>query len=107
VSEKSTVKTVKLIFLKYEFGDLAHYIFKDIETGEEMEIKFDDNQTGYQTARDEIDRTCDDQGNCKMSGVDYMATLQYKLVDTYECCDESVKTGKKEKRWVLSKLNKL
>ena len=107
VTEKSAVKSVKLKFIMYEFGDLAHYIFKDIETGEEMDVKFDDNQTGYQKAKDEIDRYCEVEGNCKMTGVDYIATLQYKLVDIYECCEESVKTGKKEKRWVLTKLNKL
>jgi hypothetical protein len=107
VTEKSTIKTIKLKFLYYEFGDLAHYIFKDIETGEEIDIKFDYNQTGYQTAKDEIDRYCEVEGDCKMAGVNYIATLQYKFVDTYECCDELVKTGKKEKRWVLTKLNKV
>ena len=107
VTEKSNIKTIKLKFLYYEFGDLAHYIFKDIETGEEIDIKFDYNQTGYQTAKDEIDRYCEVEGDCKMAGVNYIATLQYKFVDTYECCDELVKTGKKEKRWVLTKLNKV
>ena len=103
VTKKSTVKNIKLQFLYYEFGDFAHYIFKNLETGEEMEVEFDDNSTAYLNAKDEIDRYCENERNCKMAGVNYNATLQYKLVDVYEQNEDHNKTGKKEKRWVLIK----
>jgi hypothetical protein len=83
-------------------------MFKDVGTGKEMEVEFDMNEISYKVAKDEIDRTCNDEGNCKMAGVKYNATLQYKLVDIYDWNgEEALKTGKKEKRWILTKLTKV
>jgi hypothetical protein len=104
---QTSTKSLKLEFVSYSFGDLPHYTFKDLNTGKEMEVEFDDNESGYKSAKFEIDRTCSDEGNCKMSGVNYDATLLFKLVDIYDWNgEEAVKTGKKEKRWILTKLIK-
>jgi hypothetical protein len=106
---QTSSKKLKLEFLSLSIGDLAHYTFKDLNSGKEIEVEFDKNDSGFRLAKEEIDKYCDGEGDgiCKVSGQKYDAVMQYKLVDIYDWNgEEPIKSGKKEKRWILIKLFK-
>jgi hypothetical protein len=100
-------KRIELQFVALSFGDLPHYTFKNITTGKEIEVEFDKNDAGYKKAKTEIDDNCLENNNCSLIGKKYTAIIQYKLMDVYKWNGEVlVKTGRKQKRWVVTTLIK-
>jgi len=83
-----------------------------LSTKKEHQININEKvELGNQTALNEIYKSCtDDNGSsktdCKLIGQIYSCTFDYKLVDIYNFTEEEefVKTGKKRKEWVITKL---
>jgi hypothetical protein len=109
-NSSSKIKSTTIRYKDFSFGDLAHYTFTDVTTGEEEELEFDETQPkNWETAWNELMNLCSEENKgCPLTGQLYKAEMEYKLADIYDWNGEGlVKTGKKEMRWLVTRFNKI
>lgn len=115
-SKLQSRKIQQMKMLRYNDADGEPIIdLIDLSTKKEHQITIIEKlEIGNQTALNEIYESCtDDNGNsktdCKLLGQIYSCTFDYKLVDIFNFTEEEefVKTGKKRKEWVITKLTRV
>jgi hypothetical protein len=112
--QKIGEKVITTLKLKsYSCGDGCYYEFVDAKTKKQYIFarlnQFDNNVKGqWKLAIDEIEENCNGNDDCKFDNQIYSAIIIYKNVDEYQWTGEEwIKTGKKEKAWVITNLSKL
>ncbi|MDZ4810927.1 MAG: zinc-ribbon domain-containing protein [Bacteroidota bacterium] len=105
----SKIKSVTLRFKDFSFGDLPHYTFTDVNTGEDIELVLDEtSKSNWEPVWNELQSKCgDEELHCPFKGQLYKAEMEYKLIDEYDWTGESLeKTGKKIEAWVTTSFSK-
>lgn len=106
-------KVLTLTNPNYYWGDGPHLTFKDFTTHETKTFLIGDWEEDIKTIQ-EITAKCGDgdgSSDCqKLKGQVYKATLKFKLADIYRYNAEDEvwdKSGKKQKRWVITAMEKV
>jgi hypothetical protein len=99
-----STKTVNLTFSGYDEGDYAHLIFTETGTGTDYDFGHpDDNNLDNIAVVLKDDKTAFGyKENSKMKGAKFVATLIYKMTDTYDGNGQPMKG----KEWRITSLKK-
>jgi len=103
-SPADSTKTVNLTFSGYDEGDYAHLIFTETGTGTDYDFGHpDDNNLENIAVVFKDDKTSFGyKENSKMKGAKFVATLIYKMTDTYDGNGQPMKG----KEWRITSLKK-